>query len=233
MIMKKTFTAAAAVAAFAVAGSASAATNLVTNGSFETGDTSGWTYSGSGDDVPAHQATIISYNNSNGYPTGAFGEPIPPDNSVSPSPDPVGNYAAYFVADHSTESLWQTVSLSAGLYTIGFSVYVPYNGFGNSGDATFTGTVAGVNLANFTVDGSTPGQWMHYAGVANIASAGDYLTSFTYNSGAAPAGDFVVDRVYIVAGNAVPEPSTWALMILGFGSAGAMLRRRNLARVAA
>ncbi|MEK7511170.1 MAG: PEPxxWA-CTERM sorting domain-containing protein [Patescibacteria group bacterium] len=28
---------------------------------------------------------------------------------------------------------------------------------------------------------------------------------------------------------AVPEPATWALMILGFGSAGAMLRRRRLA----
>jgi hypothetical protein len=36
-------------------------------------------------------------------------------------------------------------------------------------------------------------------------------------------------------GNEVPEPSTWALMILGFGSAGAMLRtqRRRLARVEA
>lgn len=30
-------------------------------------------------------------------------------------------------------------------------------------------------------------------------------------------------------GNEVPEPSTWALMILGFGSAGAMLRRRKSA----
>ena len=28
-------------------------------------------------------------------------------------------------------------------------------------------------------------------------------------------------------GNAVPEPATWALMIMGFGSAGAMLRRRR------
>jgi hypothetical protein len=30
-------------------------------------------------------------------------------------------------------------------------------------------------------------------------------------------------------GGAVPEPASWALMILGFGAAGAMLRRRSLA----
>jgi len=30
---------------------------------------------------------------------------------------------------------------------------------------------------------------------------------------------------------AVPEPASWALMILGFGSAGAMLRRRRLAAI--
>lgn len=36
-------------------------------------------------------------------------------------------------------------------------------------------------------------------------------------------------------GQEIPEPSTWALMILGFGSAGAMLRRnrRGLAKIAA
>jgi hypothetical protein len=31
----------------------------------------------------------------------------------------------------------------------------------------------------------------------------------------------------------VPEPATWALMIVGFGGAGAMLRRRRAALVAA
>ena len=31
--------------------------------------------------------------------------------------------------------------------------------------------------------------------------------------------------------NAVPEPTTWALMITGFGLAGAALRRRKLAPV--
>ncbi|HEY0647748.1 PEPxxWA-CTERM sorting domain-containing protein [Phenylobacterium sp.] len=203
--------------------------NLLANGSFETGDFTGWSYAGV---TPSGApAVVIPYNSPAGYPGGAFGEPIPPDDSASASPDAVGDFAAYFVADGANEVLSQTVFLDAGLYTIGFSVYVPFNGFNNSGDASFTGTVAGVNLANFNVDGSTPGEWVHFAGVANIAVAGNYDTSFIYNSGPAPAGDFVVDRAYIVAGNAIPEPGTWALMLLGFGGAGAALRasRRRMA----
>jgi PEP-CTERM motif len=33
--------------------------------------------------------------------------------------------------------------------------------------------------------------------------------------------------VYQVANNAVPEPTSWALMILGFGLVGSVLRRRQ------
>lgn len=213
------------------AGSASAGTNLIINGSFETGNFSGWTYSGSGADVPAHKAVIIPYGSGSGYPGGAFGEPIPADDTLSGSPDPVGTHAAYFVADASDETLTQSVHLLPGLYTIGFSVYVPLNGFKNKGDATFTGTIAGVTLANFNAHAVAAKDWVHYAGVANIAAEGDYVSTFTYHSGAAPAADFVVDRAYIVAGDVtgVPEPATWALMILGFGSAGAMMRRRKTA----
>lgn len=39
-----------------------------------------------------------------------------------------------------------------------------------------------------------------------------------------------IDNIDFTAGAAgVPEPATWALMIMGFGSAGAMLRRRRTA----
>lgn len=214
----------------AVAGQASAAVNLLANGSFETGDFTGWTYAGV---TPfGTPAVVIPYNSGAGYPGGAFGEPIPADDSDSASPDAVGDNAAYFVADAATETLSQSVFLDVGQYTIGFSVYVPFNGFSNSGNATFTGTVAGVNLANFTVDESTPGEWVHFAGVANILVAGNYDTAFIYNSGPVPAGDFVVDRAYIVAGNAIPEPTTWALMILGFGGAGVALRARRKVAIA-
>jgi hypothetical protein len=32
---------------------------------------------------------------------------------------------------------------------------------------------------------------------------------------------------------AVPEPATWAMMLIGFGGLGAMIRRRNRAAMAA
>jgi hypothetical protein len=217
----------------AVAGQANAAVNLLANGSFETGDFTGWSYVGV---TPSgFPAAVLNYNSPTPYPTGAFGEAVPPDDTASPSPDPVGDHAAYFVADGATETLSQSVFLNPGLYTIGFSVYVPLNGFGNPGNATFTGSVAGVNLANFTVDASTPQDWVHFAGVANILVAGLYDTSFIYNSASGPAGDFVVDRAYIVEGDrtgGIPEPTTWALMILGFGGAGVALRARRRAAFA-
>jgi hypothetical protein len=223
--MKRIAFAAAALAAAALGGSASAATNLVTNGSFESGFVD-WDYSGvTPEGAPV---AIIFYDSASPYPIGAYGEAVPPDDSASASPDIVGTRAAYFVADNASETLSQTVFLDVGVYTIGFSAYVPFNGFGNEFNAFFTGAVAGENLANFSVDGSTPGQWVHYAGVANITTAGDYTTTFQFNSGPRPAGDVVIDRVYIVAGDqtgVVPEPGTWALMILGFGGAGAALRR--------
>lgn len=137
------------------------------------------------------------------------------------------------MTDASHETLIQGVFLTAGQYTIGFSAYMPRNGFNNSGNATFNAKIAGVNLASFDVDGNLPQVWRHFAGVANIATDGFYTTEFTYDSGPAPAGDFIIGRAYIVAGNAIPEPGTWALMIGGFGGAGAMLRRNRRQAVTA
>ena len=218
---------AAAVVALAAATSANAATNLITNGSFESG-TIQWTYSSTGTDaLPGHHpAVVINYGPAAPYPTGAFNEAIPADNSLSASPDAVGVKGLYFVADNSTETLSQVVHLKAGTYQIGFSAYVPRNGFNNSGNATLTAVIAGANLASFDVDHSPIQKWVNYSGFTTIATEGNYTTSFTYRSGAAPAGDFVIDRAYVIA---VPEPATWGLMIMGFGGAGAMLRRRRMA----
>jgi hypothetical protein len=53
------------------------------------------------------------------------------------------------------------------------------------------------------------------------------VTSLKFSQVGSPAFEF--DNI---SGTVVPEPGTWALMILGFGGAGAMLRRRRAALVA-
>ncbi|MBU1374556.1 MAG: PEPxxWA-CTERM sorting domain-containing protein [Alphaproteobacteria bacterium] len=66
---------------------------------------------------------------------------------------------------------------------------------------------------------------MHYSAVVNVADAQNNVpTSFTFSATGFPAVDVLVDRVYIAA---VPEPMTWTLMIMGFGGAGAALRRQR------
>jgi hypothetical protein len=226
--------AAASILGLGFAGAANAATNLITNGSFETGNTFAWTYSGAvGDPFPA---TIIGYNNTNGYPTGAFGELIPPDNSISGSPDPVGDYAAYFVSDFAAaETLSQDVLLAAGIYSIGFSVYIPFNGQNNPNDAHFSGSVAGQELVSFNVGANPAGVWTHYYDTLVLNAPGTFTTAFTFATDGNPAKDIIIDRVYLVAGDigAVPEPTTWVMMLTGFFGMGAMLRRRRYMALAA
>jgi hypothetical protein len=43
--------------------------------------------------------------------------------------------------------------------------------------------------------------------------------------------DFVLDDMSF-SGGAVPEPATWAMMIIGFGAVGALIRRRRMAPAA-
>lgn len=74
------------------------------------------------------------------------------------------------------------------------------------------------------------------SGVANLSAIFDDSAAFSF-SGVTPGfGDLDNDNAldnFAATGfsatfsGAVPEPGTWALMILGFGGAGAMLRRRR------
>lgn len=64
--------------------------------------------------------------------------------------------------------------------------------------------------------------WVHYSNTFT-ANANTTTLSFVNTAGAANEGVFL-DAVSVVA---VPEPSTWALLILGFGLVGGAMRRRS------
>lgn len=240
LIMK--FIAILAVAGFAaatIAAPAAAVTNVIVNGSFETGALgtggyTGWTKTNVPSNAPA---TIIGYNSAAQYPTGAFRERVTPDNIVSASPDAVGTKAAYFVGDRSVnETISQLTWLTAGNYRVGFSYYLPQNGLNNIGNASFDARIIGINVASTAITAaSTARTWQYASGVGQIQWAGFYETSFVFNSNRSPSKDIVVDRVFAIATTdapdviipGVPEPQTWALFVLGFGMMGLSLRRRN------
>ena len=239
----------AGLAAVAAAAPASAAVNLINNGSFENngigvGTVAGWTKSNPASDAPA---SIISYNSNASYPTGAFGEAVTPDNIVSASPDAVGNQALYFVGDFATnETLSQLTYLGVGNYRIGFSYYLTANGLSNINNSSISASIIGTPVAMTVINGSSTGKtWFYATGVANISAAGHYLTSLTFNSNGNPAKDVVIDRVFASKTNDaatvfvpptpafLPKPTTSPMLLLRFGLVGATLRRRTSNAVAA
>ncbi|WP_439547428.1 PEPxxWA-CTERM sorting domain-containing protein [Sandarakinorhabdus sp.] len=242
----------AAAAATVIATPAFAVTNLIRNGSFEAAGTTGtgafthWTKTNIPDLSPPQDqpASVILYNSNAAYPVGAYGEAVGPDNiAASASPDAVGNYAAYFVGDFSVnETLGQMTYLTPGNYRVGFSYYLTNNGLANPNNASLDVTILGIPVASTMItDASQGGTWFYASGVGQILNPGFYPTALVFNSNGFPSKDVVVDRVFAIATTdaadvvipALPEPSTWAMLVAGFGFVGFGLRRRRRMVVAA
>jgi hypothetical protein len=198
--------------------SSAASAAVISNGGFETGF-SGWTVS-SGTD-PQYAPVVIQYGQSSPYPTGAFGEIIP----AAPGG---GQYGTYFVSDFANQSISQSIALVAGTtYTVSYNIYAPINGSSNPFDALLQSAADG-SLSPVFQSKSLGAGWVNYS--ANFfASAGPYAFSLNFGplgSGAAnAAADFVVDNIDISV--AVPEPATWAMMIMGFMGIGFLAYRRR------
>lgn len=210
------------LAGVAAATPATAGPNLVADGSFENGLT-GWTRGG----VDGGNAvTAITY----GSPGSAYGEVVPANDAPTTSPDPVGGYAAYFVSDNAVnQSISQQIHLGAGTYEVGFSAYLPQNGFLNPGNATFSGVILGDSLANFTASTLAATTWQTYSGQSTITTAGDYWVNFAFNTFGGASKDVVIDQVYVVASNPplpAPEPATIALFGTGLLCLGVARRTR-------
>jgi len=81
-----------------------------------------------------------------------------------------------------------------------------------------------INILPLSQTSSAINGWTHISGTFSIGAPGGTIRlGLSDITSIASGNDFGVDNITLA--NA-PEPAEWSLMILGFGAAGAMLRRR-------
>jgi PEP-CTERM motif len=223
----------AIVAAFALAPSiASAATNLITNGDFSAGFT-GFT---TGYNIVAPTANSMV-----------------PEGNITITDNPIGVHSSWvdlgatgnpmLIANGKTGAgvdniaIWQSSALSV---VSGKSYNFSADVMNVCCNATFTGpnaastiifqisTNGGTSWADLASHTTIPGD----AGVLDLVTLNGYLATSSSISlraintiDAASGNDFALDNLSFAS--AVPEPGTWAMLFLGFGAIGLMMRRRQ------
>jgi Protein of unknown function (DUF642)/PEP-CTERM motif len=213
-------------------GGRSVSANLLTNGSFEDGNfvSGGGGAAGGADNVSLNDNTTITGWTVVGQPL--RGDPITWINNSSPysitAPD--GLYSLDLTGYHDGvpfSGVQQTINTVAnGQYQLTFSLGTTYNA-GYTGSPAGIQASAGSTTASYNVSSTGTGplnQWI--TETLNFTATGSQTTiSLIGNDGIAYIG---LDKVDVEGlSSAVPEPSTWAMMLLGFAGIGFMAYRRK------
>ena len=210
----------ALLAASALAAGAQAS-NLLTNGDFETGDLSSWTVT---DQAGGSGSWYLTANGAgsplNGFPSPTLGA----GGSYNAQTDQGGP------GSHSLSQSFNAVA--GGSFVLDFAAYANDQGGGPLGTGLdFSGDpnqhVEVLLNGNLLYTGIFSADWASYTfditsyvvTGSNTLTFGEVDNQLFLNVG--------VDNVSVTDGG-VPEPATWAMMIAGFGLAGATLRRRTV-----
>ena len=220
----KIFHAIAAATAVLFAGSAANADELVTNGNFSAGIT-GFT-STYGSPGSSGQGSVYVTTNPNAL-CGCFV-------SIGDHTTGTGNMLLIDGADNNTGAFWSQTFAVAANSTYSLSVWA--SNAGTAGPIPLLRASAnGVNIIPATSIGYSTGNtattWNQYTGTWNSGAATSVTLSLFDDTQQYLYNDFVVDDISFVgpaAVQGVPEPATWAMMILGFGLTGAALRQRRV-----
>jgi hypothetical protein len=103
------------------------------------------------------------------------------------------------------------------------------DGFGlfNQTFDQFDGFSSKSSTISFTLT-NTSGSWLTDAAVLTPNASGNSVAAHIGVCADAGCTSFVSTGFATGGGGPIPEPATWAMMILGFGGVGAMLRRRRV-----
>lgn len=220
----------AIVAATFVAANPAAAASLLKNGGFETPvDTSGASVVIYAGQEPAGFGWTVTEGSVDVHNTnGPFGG--------QPDPAGAGVGALDLIGVGSRGGIAQSFATVIGAkYVLAFDY--ANNPFIPSAAMMFGVRGAGGDLFQDTVThaGSVLGNmnWTNYA--FEFTATESMSTLFFTNIAGGSAAGVYLDNISVIGpeAGAVPEPTTWALMISGFGLAGTALRRRRLVGAAA
>jgi hypothetical protein len=131
--------------------------------------------------------------------------------------DPAGVLTTSSILTASGDEAFE-VLLASAASAVGMNVYL--NDFGPATLEYYSGaTLLGSYTFTATPSDKTD-NWVYFGALSSSAP----ITRFTWIS---TQGGLLNTGIDNIATGAIPEPSTWVLMLVGFGLAGAAMRRRH------
>jgi len=139
----------------------------------------------------------------------------------TPAPPPTGHMLISYFTNAGSGSFQATFAGGANQVSIDVSDYSPsdddevflraYDAFDNLLDSAF-----------FVIPAEGPGTTLSVSSATSIARV-------EWNETGSFAGAVYWDNLSYTSSDAVPEPATWAMMLLGFAGVGSVVRRRKTA----
>lgn len=139
-----------------------------------------------------------------------------------------GNFAA-LNGDFQVGALSQTITgLTVGKsYTLSFDyAYSQQRDFSGATTQSLTASLGGTNLVTptYLLPSHGFGGWTNYSSTITATASTEVLSFLAHASPQEPGMALLTD---VSLTGAVPEPATWAMMIVGLGAIGVVARRRR------